>query len=163
MGNSYKWYRLSYSLVASFIFLAIFLFAGSIDPIWLFERSNGTTYLGFMLATFGTIIAAKSMKQVELSRFLGLKPHDDLRETEPLIKTGWYQYMRHPLYAGLILIFAGYLFYVPNMASLIHLLALLSYLPFGIYYEEKKLREQYGEKYVRYQNKVPPLIPRLKK
>ncbi|MFO7822956.1 MAG: isoprenylcysteine carboxylmethyltransferase family protein [Cyclobacterium sp.] len=162
MGNGYKWYRLCYSLFATLTFFALLLFAGSIDPLWLFVSTNWTTYLGFMLATFGTIIAMKSMKGVSTGKFIGLKPHDDLKEKQPLITGGWYQYMRHPLYAGLILIFLGYLFYLPNLASLIHLLALLFYLPFGIYHEERKLLEQYGESYANYQNKVPPLLPRFK-
>lgn len=163
MGKGYKWYRLFYSLFATLVFFALFLIAGAIEPIWLLASSTLTTYLGFMLATFGTIISVKSMKHVAAGRFLGLKPHDDLQVNEPLITKGWYGYMRHPLYAGLILIFLGYFLYVPNLASLIHLLALLLYLPFGIYFEEKKLLEQYGQAYIRYQNKVPPLIPRFKK
>ncbi|NHE59418.1 methyltransferase family protein [Cyclobacterium plantarum] len=163
MGMGYKWYRFCYSLFATMVFFALLLLAGSIEPIWLLASSPLTTYLGFMLATFGTIIAVKSMKHSKTSRFLGLEPHDDLKEKEPLITVGWYQYMRHPLYTGLILIFLGYWFYLPNLASLIHLLALLLYLPFGIYFEEKKLQEQYGEAYTHYKNKVPPLIPRFKK
>lgn len=163
MGKGYKWYRFWYSLFATMVFFALLLLAGTIDPIWLLVSSPLTTYLGFMLASFGTIIAVKSMKHIKVSRFLGLEPHDDLKANEPLITNGWYSYIRHPLYAGLILVFLGYLLYVPNLASLIHFLALLLYLPFGIYFEEKKLKEQYGEAYTRYQNKVPPLIPRFKK
>ncbi|MEX2512120.1 MAG: hypothetical protein WD398_04375 [Cyclobacteriaceae bacterium] len=65
------------------------------------------------------------------------------------------------LYAGLILIFIGYFLYIPSLSSLIHLLGLLAYLPFGIDYEEKKLMEIYGAEYREYRSKVPPLIPRI--
>ncbi|MDN3687591.1 methyltransferase family protein [Cyclobacterium jeungdonense] len=159
----YKWYRLSYSLFSTLFFFALFLYAGSIPRIWLFGSGPVSTYLGFMLATFGTIISVKSMRNVSARRFIGLRPKDDLSETEPLVTEGWYGYMRHPLYAGLILIFIGYFLYAPNLSSLIHLSALLLYLPVGIYYEEKKLLEIHGNRYAAYQKEIPAIIPRIKK
>ncbi|WP_339925538.1 isoprenylcysteine carboxylmethyltransferase family protein [uncultured Cyclobacterium sp.] len=163
MKGSYKWYRLAYSLYSTLFLLCLFVFAAIIVPYWLFEPSEGSTYFGYMLATFGTIIMVKSMKGISTGRFIGWRPHDDLEEKEELIRVGWYKHMRHPLYAGLILIFIGYFLYVPNMSSLIHLSALLLYLPFGIYYEEKKLLSIYGEAYINYQKIVPLIFPRLKK
>lgn len=163
MKGSYKWYRLAYSLYSTLFLLGLFVFAAIIAPYWIFEPSEGSTYFGYMLATFGTIISVKSMKGISAGRFIGWRPHDDLSEKEELIRDGWYKHMRHPLYAGLILIFLGYFLYVPNLSSLIHLLALLFYLPFGIYFEEKKLIAIYGEAYVDYQKNVPPLFPWFKK
>lgn len=161
MGKGYIWYRLIYSLFSTLFILALFLYAGTIEPYWLLSPSDWMTYFGFMLATFGTIISVKSMKHLSFFRFLGLKPYNDLDQKEPLTFKGIFQYIRHPLYAGLILMFLGYFFYIPTLSSLIHLLALLAYLPFGIYYEEKKLIEIYGEEYLEYRSKVPPLIPRF--
>jgi protein-S-isoprenylcysteine O-methyltransferase Ste14 len=163
MGAQYKWYRLIYSLLAAFLFLGLFVYAGSITPNWVFTPSDGSTYFGYMLATVGTIIAVKSMKEISVSRFIGWHPHDDLKEKDELIVNGWYRYVRHPLYLALILIFLGYFLYVPNLASMVHLLALLLYLPPGIYFEEKKLIAIYGQGYIDYQNNVPPILPRFKK
>jgi protein-S-isoprenylcysteine O-methyltransferase Ste14 len=163
MQSSYKWYRLTYSLFSTVFFLGLFIFAGTISPDWIFIPANGSTYLGFMLATFGTIISVKSMKVISKGRFIGWSLRDDLSNPEELINDGLYQYIRHPLYAGLLLIFIGYFLYVPNLASLIHLMALLFYLPPGIYYEEKKLLFLHGQAYADYQKTVPPLIPSFKK
>ena len=163
MKGSYKWYRLAYSLYSTLFLLGLFVFAAIIVPYWIFERSAGSTYFGYMLATFGTIISVKSMKGISAGRFIGWRPHDDLSEKEELIRDGWYKHMRHPLYAGLILIFLGYFLYVPNLSALIHLLALLLYLPSGIYFEEKKLLSIYGEAHVDYQKNVPPIFPWFKK
>lgn len=159
----YKWYRLAYTLFSTAFFFALFLYAGSIPRLWLFASGPGSTYLGYMLATFGTIICIKSMRDVSVSTFTGLRPQDDLSENEPLISDGWYGYMRHPLYAGLILIFMGYFLYTPNLSSLIHLAALLLYLPPGIYFEEKKLLEIHGNRYAIYRKQIPAIIPRFKK
>jgi len=163
MKGSYKWYRLIYSLYSTLFFFGLFVFAATIVPQWIFNPADGSTYFGFMLATFGTIISVKSMKGISSGRFIGWRLHDDLSDNEELIRDGWYKYMRHPLYAGLILIFLGYFLYVPNLSSLIHLLALLCYLPVGIYFEEEKLLSIYGEAYVNYKKTVPPIIPRFKK
>jgi protein-S-isoprenylcysteine O-methyltransferase Ste14 len=163
LNGSYKWYRLAYSFFSAIFFLGLFVFAGTISPNWVFILANGSTYLGFMFASFGTIISVKSMKGISKSRFIGWQLRDDLSQPEKLINDGLYQYVRHPLYAGLILIFTGYFLYVPNLASLIHFVALLLYLPFGIYYEEKKLLILHGQAYADYRKTVPPLIPGFKK
>lgn len=159
----YKWYRLAYSVFSGLFFLGLFFYAGSISSQSLFAPGPGSTYLGFMFATFGTIICVKSMRRVSVTRFIGLRPQDDIAETEPLVTEGWYRHLRHPLYAGLILIFVGYFLYVPNWASLIHLIALLAYLPLGIHFEEQKLLEVYGQEYAAYKTDVPAIIPRFQK
>lgn len=159
----YKWYRLAYSLFSSLFFFVLLLYAGTIPNRWLFATGPGSTYLGFMFAAFGTIISVKSMRDVSISRFVGFRPQDDLSDLDPLVTDGWYRYMRHPLYAGLILVFIGYFLYVPTISSLIHLAALLLYLPPGIYFEEKKLLEIYGDRYSRYRKEIPAIIPRFRK
>nr|MBI1229064.1 DUF1295 domain-containing protein [Cytophagales bacterium] len=162
MGKAYKWYRMLYSLLATLGFFALLLYAATLSPQYLITPSDGTQYIGYMLATFGTIIAVKSMKGISITRFLGVRPHDDLKETNELVLDGLYRWVRHPLYAGLIMIFLGYFFFLPTVASLVHLISLLVYLPFGIYFEEKKLVILHGQAYVDYQQSVPPLIPTKK-
>jgi len=162
MGRSYKWYRLTYSFFSVLFFLWILMYAATIPVSVVLEPSQFLAYLGFVLAGFGTIIAVKAFKGQSLKRFLGIIPHDDLTTVEPLHTEGLYGWMRHPMYAGLLLIFLGFFFYLPYISSLIHLLALLVYLPFGIYFEEKKLIALYGDDYRTYQAKVPVLFPTRK-
>lgn len=163
MGNTYKWYRLVYTLFSTLYFIAIFLYAATLKPDFILNQTDLLTYFGYMLATFGTIISVKSFKNVNKAQFVGLHPQDDLKKTEPFISQGLYAHVRHPLYSGLILIFVGYFFFQPNWVALIHLGSLLVYLPFGIYYEEKKLLEIYPEAYPEYQTNVPALIPNFRK
>lgn len=162
MGGSYKWYRLIYSLVSTLGVLALLFYSGTIPPHFLLSQTDGIQYIGYMLATFGTIISVKSMKGISVLRFIGLSPHDDLRGNNELVLVGLYRWVRHPLYAGLILIFLGYFFFLPTVASIIHLAALLVYLPVGIYFEEKKLITLHGQAYIDYQKTVPPIIPTKK-
>lgn len=162
MGNSYKWYRFVYSFVSTLCILALLFYSGTIPPHYLLNQTDGIQYIGYMLATFGTIISVKSMKGISVKRFIGLSPHDDLKENDGLVTEGLYRWVRHPLYAGLILVIMGYFFFLPTLASIIHLIALLVYLPVGIYFEEKKLISLHGQAYIDYQKTVPPIIPTKK-
>ncbi|PZX58020.1 methyltransferase family protein [Algoriphagus chordae] len=159
LGNAYKWYRLAYTLIAILLFLGIMIQALLIPTEILIPKSELTTYLGYMFAGFGTIIATKSSKKYSLKNFLGLIPKQEV--SEELVTTGLYSRIRHPLYAGLILIFLGYFLFSGSVSSAVHLGCLLLYLPFGIYFEEKNLVHQFGESYQKYKTEVPPLIPRL--
>ena len=115
------------------------------------------SYLGYMIAAFGTIILVKSTKEIKMKEFLGFETTEESAE---LIQTGLYSRVRHPLYLGLLMIFLGYVLVSAQYTALIHFLCLLIYLPFGIYFEEKNLITQFGEKYQEYQKNVPTLFPR---
>ena len=163
MGKGYKWYRFFYSTVSLLLFLGIFLYAATIPAFLLFSTSGAMEYLALMLSGIGTIILIKSFKYFKPLRFLGLPPHDDLHEKQHLVVKGIHRYLRHPIYLGLIFIFLGYFLFLPALASLIHLVALLTYIPIGIYFEEKKLISIFGSAYQDYKEEVPALIPKLTK
>ncbi|RPA67708.1 isoprenylcysteine carboxylmethyltransferase family protein [Cyclobacteriaceae bacterium YHN15] len=156
---AYKYYRLIYSLFSTLYFLFILLYGTSLEKKYVLGMTDLTTYLGYMLAAFGTIILVKAFKHFSLSTFSGMKPHDDLEEVHVFVRKGLHQYIRHPLYAGLVLIFLGFFFFEPVLASLIHLACLVIYLPFGIYFEEKKLIRIYGDTYIQYKKEVPAILP----
>ncbi len=163
MGRQYIWYRLLYSVFALFHLMVILIYAAGIPQSLLFDKSPFLTYLGYMGAAFGTIVLVRSLKYISGKKFLGVSPHDDLEDQGNLVSKGVHSYIRHPIYAGLILIFFGYFLYQPYPTSLVHLALLLVYLPFGIYFEEKKLISIYGKAYIRYQKEVPSLIPYKRK
>lgn len=153
-----KRYRLFYSLFSFLGFAWILIYSAMFPSQLIIPLSPLTTYFGYLLATFGTIIAIKSSKQIQLKKFLGLSTP----ESQPsLVTSGLYSRTRHPLYVGLVLIFIGYLFVAGQLTSLIHLLCLLVYLPFGIYYEEKNMLANFGEAYQKYQKEVPVFFPRI--
>lgn len=154
----YKWYRLFYSAFSTLLFLAILVQSALFEPERIWVGSHLIVYLGYMLATFGTILSVKSSKAWSLKKFLGITPSSEEKET--LVTSGLYGKIRHPLYAGVLLIFLGYFLVAGTGTALVHLLCLLIYLPFGIYFEEKNLVEKFGKSYQTYQEEVPPLIPK---
>lgn len=83
------------------------------------------------------------------------------RRNHALVTTGMYQYMRHPLYAGLLLLAFG-------LASISHsesrlLLAMLLYaiLDYKAQQEEKALVQRYGDEYKEYMDRVSRFAPVL--
>ncbi|NVK50285.1 MAG: isoprenylcysteine carboxylmethyltransferase family protein [Cyclobacteriaceae bacterium] len=159
LGNAYKWYRLFYSLFSLFLFILLVLFTLKIPPSQVFYPNGLPEYFGYMLAAFGTIIMVQSSKAWSMSKFIGLKPENG---TDHLIVSGWYKRIRHPLYAGLILIFLGYFLVSGTYTALVHFGCLIIYLPIGIYFEEKNLIAQFGEDYRNYRKFVPAIFPKLK-
>lgn len=159
MGRLYIWYRLLYSVFSTLFIFGILVFSMSFEQTDILTKTTVTTYLGYMLASFGTIIIVRSFKTFSKKRFIGLEPHDDLEQKEDFVVSGLHGYIRHPIYSGTILIFFGFFFFEPTISSAIHLVMLLLYLPFGIHYEEKKLIELYRDKYIQYKKVVPSIIP----
>ena len=163
LGKAYKWYRLFYSFLSAVLFLGIVIQSLFIPNQILLPKSPLLTYVGYMMAALGTIVSLKATKQISLSSFIGINPDPLSKTGEKLITTGWYARIRHPLYFGLILIFLGYFLVAGTITSGIHLLYLLVYLPFGIYFEEQNLIALFGDDYRDYQQKVPSVFPRFKK
>ncbi|MDG1276240.1 MAG: isoprenylcysteine carboxylmethyltransferase family protein [Algoriphagus sp.] len=159
IGSAFKWYRLFYSVFSLVLITGIMVQSALIPKIILISKGTFTIYLGYLFAAFGTIILVKSAKKIALSNFIGFNSSE--QKQEKLVISGIYSKIRHPLYAGLILVFLGYFFFSGSVTAAVHLACLLVYLPFGIYFEEKNLIDLFGDQYKVYRTKVPAILPWL--
>ncbi|WP_233553638.1 methyltransferase family protein [Algoriphagus lacus] len=161
--SAYKWYRLFYAVLSTLLFMGIIIQALVMPVKEVFFPSKFGQYAGYMIATGGVMIFLKSIKEISMKSFLGLRPNEQFEEEPKLVTTGMYTQVRHPLYLGMLFIFIGFFLVSGTVGALIHLICLLVYLPLGIYFEEKNLIAQFGESYLEYQKEVPAFFPKIHK
>lgn len=157
---SSRTYRLGYNLLALLGLLGLLYFTmwASAEP-W-FPATAALRFVALMLATWGVIIIRLSFKQYSWKAFAGLEKEE---EAETLQTAGLLQYIRHPMYAGAILLVTGFWLYIPTTATFITCLVVILYIFIGIQLEERSLIEKYGEAYIAYKKRVPMLVPFIHK
>lgn len=81
---------------------------------------------------------------------------------EHLVVSGFYRYVRNPMYAGVLLALAGEAILFWNKGMLIEIvLFLIATNVFIRTHEEPSLTRRYREEYLRYKQHVPRWLPRL--
>jgi protein-S-isoprenylcysteine O-methyltransferase Ste14 len=158
-ANSDRWYRLVYNGVAVATFLPVFPMLALLPDTMLYIVPTPWRWLmvgGQLLALFGLGVA---FLQTNPWHFLGLS---QLIESQPtdngkLVITGFYNWVRHPLYFFSIL----FLWLTPAMTVnlLFTYLLFTAYFFIGSIYEERRLLTEFGSAYRHYQQCVPRLIP----
>lgn len=81
------------------------------------------------------------------------------QETPHVITEGVFSVVRHPIYLGAILGYAGMICMTLSIASAILLLLIIAFYWFISRYEEKLLTQRFGDEYREYMKKVPMLFP----
>jgi protein-S-isoprenylcysteine O-methyltransferase Ste14 len=80
-----------------------------------------------------------------------------------LVLSGFYRYVRNPMYVGIALILAGHFLWFGYWSLLIYLVIVCAaFHAFVTLYEEPNLRRRFGASYEDYLKRVPRWIPRLK-
>jgi len=156
--TSYKYYRFVYSTFATIGLLGILIYSGFIPKEYLFASKGIVRYISLVCAAFSVIIFKQAFRGYKFSFFIGMKTGE-----EEFVTTGILKRVRHPLYSATILLVLGYFLFEPTLATMTSALSIFLYLPIGIYLEEKKLIQQYGDRYIQYKKEVPPIIPKIKK
>lgn len=162
--SGYKYYRLFYNLLASGGFFLILVLNGAISSPFLLQINRFTSVAGLILATWGFLIIRIAFKTYNLWDFLGVnfRAREGKGLNSGLVTSGIRAYIRHPIYAGTILMVIGFWVFRPSLTHLISVLCIFIYLYIGIAQEEKKLIKTFGNDYLEYRKKVPMLIPRIR-
>jgi protein-S-isoprenylcysteine O-methyltransferase Ste14 len=114
-------------------------------------------WLGVVLSVLGVAVSLWSIVTLGRHYDLVLEVHQD----HELVRRGPYALVRHPVYTGLGLHFAGACLATGNLLLIAGTL-LVSYPAFyaRARAEERLLRDQFGADYEAYARKVPMLLPR---
>jgi protein-S-isoprenylcysteine O-methyltransferase Ste14 len=76
-----------------------------------------------------------------------------------LITDGWFKYVRHPMYFGVIFQLIGISFIFTSFISIIPIIIVIIFILIRIPIEEKMLLEEFGKEYEQYKKKTKKLIP----
>ena len=158
-GVSKTGYRKAYVVFSTLTLFILLMYSSNFQEEYLIKPGGVLKYISLAIAASGTIIIQAAFKQYDLKEFIGMSQENPKGQ---LSKNGILSYVRHPVYSGTILVVIGYLLYIPKMSSMIITITVFLYILIGIYWEEKKLVKEFGQKYIDYKSNVPALIPRLK-
>jgi len=146
--------RSLYVWVASLAFLAV---------CWWWQPVPGVAYtlespwrwIGFAAQAAGIVLTLLGSKALDVFDLAGVRaviptPGGTVPARLPLVTTGVYRIVRHPLYTGWALLVFG----APDMTATRLTFALVStaYLAMAIPWEERGLVETFGEEYRHYRN-----------
>ena len=94
-------------------------------------------------------------RDVSGTLFLGLPELDPSRHLQGLVRTGGYARIRHPRYLQLWLVLLGYALVANYLATYAIWLLWVPAAYVTTWFEERELRERFGDEYARYCQQVP--------
>ncbi|MBP6659802.1 MAG: isoprenylcysteine carboxylmethyltransferase family protein [Chitinophagales bacterium] len=153
-----KYYRIAFNFIAITTLIPIIYYTLHIQDykIWNLET---LTYIGYFFIVLGLLILGIAFASFNLKEFFGLEQYQESEQKSELVITGIYQYVRHPLYFGIIVLFIGLFFLMPTFKIILVNGISFIYLIIGSRLEEQKLIDYFGQSYIDYKSKVKGLIP----
>lgn len=118
---------------------------------------------GVIVALFmlGSILRVVAVYQLGATAF---KFDVVFREGQQLKTSQLYRFMRHPSYTAMMVVLLAYALNTHNwIAGMLGLLSGWFGFQYRIHYEEKRLKEQFGEDYVHYRRRTGMWLPRLRR
>jgi methanethiol S-methyltransferase len=146
--------RSTYVLVSAICVGAIAWFWAPIaGDVWMVDGKLALIVQGLAFAGFGlTVVASYAFDHFEL---FGLKQMTDGR---PEFRTpSLYRVVRHPMMLGILVgVWAA-----PHLTigHVVFAASMTAYIVVGVYFEERGLLRDFGERYAAYRTQVPALLP----
>jgi protein-S-isoprenylcysteine O-methyltransferase Ste14 len=160
LKNSFRYYRLLYSLIAVASLAWVLHTHFSIQQPILWLPSWIQKFIAKIMGVTGLLIMVRCIRKY-FSYLSGIDVFFERPQQATLEQGGMHAVVRHPLYAGTLLFVWGVFVASPYMNHLVTCVCITVYTLIGMHFEERKLVKEYGEAYRIYQKKVPALIPRL--
>jgi len=151
-------YRLAYNLVALLSAGMVWTIGFTLIDPTPFALPAWVGWLRALLLLAGLLVMGWAMKGYDGGRLLGYRQIREpaLPEDEPLRTDGMHRFVRHPLYAGGLLILFGLAGDPLGLATAIWGGL---YLILGAHFEERRLLARYGQAYADYISRVPAFLP----
>jgi protein-S-isoprenylcysteine O-methyltransferase Ste14 len=166
IGNYIAFYRLVYNII-SVLSLALLIWLLPKPDLIIYDLSYPYDII-ILIPQFSSLAGIIwSLRYISTREFLGIEQMkrwinnqyntNELDEKMTLVIEGPYKYIRHPIlfFGGLFLVLRP----VMDLFYLTCLICIILYIYIGSFFEEKRLIEKFGEKYIEYQKDVARFIP----
>jgi methanethiol S-methyltransferase len=156
-----RWYRFGYNIFALISFAPIGVLAIILPDRTLYSIPEPWIYVTLILQFLALVGLTVSILRTNPLDFIGL--HQMLTGEEgpaKLVTTGLYRVVRHPLYAGGLILMWLTSHMTLNLLTLY--LCITLYLFVGARFEERKLLREFGQAYTEYKARTPMMIPFIK-
>jgi protein-S-isoprenylcysteine O-methyltransferase Ste14 len=160
--------RKTTAILGSALFFLIAPFTiGFVVPWWIAGWDIGTsTPEGNLFRVAGVVLVLMGMVPLveSFGRFalVGLGTPTPVAPPQHLVVTGFYRYVRNPMYVGVLAIILGNALILENGAIFAYAAVVaLGFALFVMGYEEPALWQQFGAEYQEFCKNVPRWLPRL--
>ncbi|MDO8549875.1 MAG: NnrU family protein [Ignavibacteria bacterium] len=166
VGNYMAFYRLTYNIISVIIVILLILYLPKPDVI-IYDLAYPYDIIILVPQFLSLAGFIWSLIYIGTKEFLGIEQvkrwfnnqydANQLDEKMTLTFEGPYKYIRHPifLFGGLFLLLRP----VMGFFYLTCLICIIFYIYIGSFYEEKRLIEKFGERYMKYRKAVPGFFP----
>lgn len=146
--------RPTYVWVASLLFIGMCLAWRPIAGVVYVVPQPWAWLCGAVQIT-GAFITLDAARRIDVLILAGLKPESPVvqaSDAEPLVASGAYRFVRHPIYLGWVMLFWG----TSDMTAgrLVFAAVSTAYLVLAVPFEERSLRRRFGASYEAYQRQV---------
>jgi protein-S-isoprenylcysteine O-methyltransferase Ste14 len=162
LQDAFRYYRLIYNgfSLASLVPIAIYTYSVQTEPLFRWEAY--LRLVQFLLVFISLFLFLSGSRHYDALQFLGIRELRQsnscpvLTENCELDTTGVLSVIRHPWYAGgILLVWARNL----DISAIITNVIITAYFIIGTFLEERKLSIQFGEAYEAYQNRTSMFFP----
>jgi len=138
-----------------FAFETILIMALANADVWFLDPFSFRQILSWTFLAASAILA---LHGYFLLKSTG-KPKERFEDTTILVQTGAYRFIRHPMYASLLLLGAGVFLKRPSLVEAALLLGLLVFVTMAGRVEEEENLERFGLSYAEYMRNTKMFIP----
>jgi protein-S-isoprenylcysteine O-methyltransferase Ste14 len=124
---------------------------------WFLDPTSVLQIVSWLLLSGSLLLALHGFHML---RSFGA-PEEDLENTTELVDTGAYRYIRHPLYASLLLLGLGAFLKSPSGYGILLLVLLIVFLYATARVEEADNLERFGQLYAEYMETTRMFVPFL--
>ena len=145
----------AYGVYRFFAFLGILALIVLNAPLWLRAPLSALQILSWLMLCGSIVLAVHGF---QLLRTVG-RPDGHLENTTEVVRVGAYRYIRHPLYASLLLLGGGAFLKAPSLTGVIVLFMVVVSLIATARVEEQENMTRFGDAYADYMKTTKMFVP----